>query len=89
MVPLPEIALVPVLTLPAPVRVAPVPMVRPKVSVSVAPVPASSIVPLVMLSTSLIVRSPLLAISSVWLALLIVIALAAVAVLLEFEYRRC
>jgi hypothetical protein len=71
MLPEPEIALVPVETVPAPVRVAPIPMVRPELSVSVAPVPARLIVPLVMLSAPFSVRLPVLAISSVWLLLFI------------------
>ena len=68
-------------TVPAPERVAPEPMVRPELSVSVEDGPTSIILPLVMLSAALMVKLPPLPISSVWLALLIAIALAVAAVL--------
>ena len=65
-------------TEPCPLRVAPLPIVRPAATVNV-PVP-SCMVPLVMLSAAPIVRLPLVPIPSVWLALLIEIAAADVAV---------
>jgi hypothetical protein len=68
-------------TAPNPVRDAPLPMVMPELSVSVPP--AIWIVPLVMLSSALIVRLPPLPTSSVWLELLIEIAADAVAVLVN------
>src|SRR5207248_1695199 len=71
------------LTVPEPMSVAPLPTVTPEESVSVPP--DIRIVPLVMLSATLIVRLPPLPISSVWLALLIVIAEAAVAVPVNFR----
>src|SRR4029077_12125423 len=70
-------------TVPWPLRVAPVPTAIPEASFKVPP--DSRIVPLVMLSAAPIVRLPPLPISSVWLALLIEIADAAVAVPVNFR----
>ncbi len=65
------------LTKPMPISVAPLPIDRPALSV-IEP-PSSLIVPLVMPSAALIVRSPVAPISSVWFASLIEIAAVAVA----------
>src|SRR5207247_910200 len=70
-------------TLPWPVKLAPLPTVTPDASLSVPPL--STIWPLVMLSAAPIVSAPPAPTSSVWLALLIVIAAAEVAVFENFR----
>src|SRR5271169_5794928 len=81
-VPLLPMVIFPVLTEPKPVSVAPLSIFKSNdVAVGILYVPPSSwMVPLVMLSVAPTVRIAVLPISSVWLLLLIAIAVAAVAV---------
>ena len=77
------VVVVPVVTVPKPVRLAPASIVRPAVSVSEPP--SILMVPLVTLWSAPIVSAPLLPISSVWLAEAMLIALSDVAVLSNFR----
>ena len=74
----PPVPLMDLVTVPDPVRLPPLPMVRAPAPPSVPP--SSLILPLVMLSAAVMLRLPSAPTSSVWLALLIVIAAADVAV---------
>src|SRR5206468_1682505 len=65
-------------TVPRPLRVAPLPTALPEPSVSLPP--ETRMVPLVMPAAGLLVSSPPLPISSVWFAVVMLIALAEVAV---------